>query len=130
MEKQFKKIKSLNKKDTVSIELALCKLFEEAGEFAQAVNTMTGRKATKFTEKEIKANITEEAADTIQNVFCVCDKAGITLRQICDAMDKKNLKWESRITKNEINLTGNTKVVDSFNLPIPKRLKKSVKLKA
>lgn len=79
----------MNKKDKVSIELAMCKLGEECGELFQTVNCMTGRKATKFTPKEIKANITEEAADTIQNVFCVCDNACITLKQICDTMDNK-----------------------------------------
>jgi len=110
MEKQFKKVKALNKKDTVAIELALCKLFEEAGELAQAVNMKIGRKVTKLNDKEIKANITEECADTIQNVFCVAEKAGITYQQLCEAFDKKNLKWESRIKNNEINLIGNTKI--------------------
>lgn len=110
MEKHFKKVKALNKKDAVGIELALCKLFEEAGELAQAVNMKIGRKVTKLSDKEIKANITEECADTIQNVFCVADKAGISFKQICDAFTKKNLKWENRIKNHEINLTGNTKV--------------------
>ncbi len=110
MEKHYKKVKALNKKDAVGIELALCKLFEEAGELAQAVNMKIGRKVTKMSDKEIKENITEECADTIQNVFCVAEKAGITYKQICDALTKKNLKWESRIKNKEINLTGNTKV--------------------
>jgi NTP pyrophosphatase (non-canonical NTP hydrolase) len=110
MEKHFKKVKSLNKKDAVGIELALCKLFEEAGELAQAVNMKIGRKATKMTDKEIKDNIAEECIDTIQNVFCVADKAGITYKQLFDIFEKKNLKWESRIKNKEINLKGNTKV--------------------
>lgn len=110
MENHFKKVKSLNKKDTVSIELALCKLFEEAGELAQAVNMKTGRKVTKLSDKEIKENITEECADTIQNVFCVAEKAGITYKQIYDALTKKNIKWASRIKNKEINVKGNTKV--------------------
>lgn len=110
MEKHYKKVKQLNKVDAVGIELALCKLFEEAGELAQAVNMKIGRKATKMTDKEIKEHITEECVDTIQNVFCIAEKAGITYKQLCDMFEKKNMKWHSRITKKEINLTGNTKV--------------------
>jgi len=110
MEKQYKKVKALNKKDTVGIELALCKLFEESGELAQAVNMKIGRKVTNFSDKEIKDNIMEECADTIQNVFCIADKAGITYKQLCDAFDKKNIKWQNRIKNDEINLTGNSQV--------------------
>jgi len=110
MENHFKKVKALNKKDTFSIELALCKLFEEAGELAQAVNMKTGRKVTKLTDRQIKDNITEECADTIQNVFSVADKAGITYKQICDAFTKKNIKWENNIKNRDINVTGNKKV--------------------
>lgn len=102
MEKQYKKVKALNKKDNVGIEFALCKLFEEAGELAQAVNMIIGRKATKLNLKEIKDNITEECADTIQNVFCIAEKTGITYKQLCDAFDKKNIKWQSRIKKQDI----------------------------
>lgn len=110
MEKFFKEIKAINKIDKVGIELALCKLFEEAGELAQAVNMTTGRKASKLSPKEIKANIKEECIDTIQNVFCIADKAGISYKDLCEVFGTKNAKWKSRIANKEINLTGNTKI--------------------
>lgn len=110
MEQFFKEVKAINKKDKVGIELALCKLFEESGELAQAVNMIIGRKASKLTDKEIKSLVTEECIDTIQNVFCIADKAGITYKDLCAVFGAKNAKWKSRISKKEINLTGNTKV--------------------
>lgn len=99
MEQFFKEVKAINKKDKVSIELALCKLFEESGELAQAVNMIIGRKSTKLTPKEIKALITEECVDTIQNVFCIADKAGISYKDLCSIFSVKNTKWKNRITK-------------------------------
>jgi len=100
MEKYFKQVKSLNKKDNVGLEFALCKLGEEVGELFQIVNTKIGRKSTEMNDKEIKENITEECVDTIQNVFCIADKAGITFKQLCDAFEKKNTKWLNKIKNN------------------------------
>lgn len=99
MKKLFKEVKDLNKDDAVSIALALCKLFEESGELAQAVNMLTGRKSTTARRAKIIDHIAEECADTIQNVFCIADKAGISYADICSYMTRKNAKWRNKITK-------------------------------
>lgn len=97
MEKQFKQVKALNKKYNVSLELGLCKLAEEFGELAQGVNMIIGIKNTKLTPKEIKDNIAEECADTIQNVFSIAAKSGITYEQLCNVFDAKNAEWSKKI---------------------------------
>jgi len=74
----------------------LCKLFEESGELAQAVNRTTGRKKNKMSEDEVIDLICEEAADTIQCVISLIDTYGITYDDLTKMMAKKNEKWKSR----------------------------------
>jgi len=73
MKKVYKEIQRINKLDPATPTLRLCKLFEEAGEFAQAVNKKLGRKVVNETEQEVIGFIKEEAADTIQCLLSFAD---------------------------------------------------------
>jgi NTP pyrophosphatase (non-canonical NTP hydrolase) len=73
MKEVYKDIQRINKLDPATSELRLCKLFEEAGEFARAVNMKLGRKATDLTDEQILEEIKEEAADTIQCLLSFAD---------------------------------------------------------
>ena len=93
----YKQIGELNKKDPTNHSERLCKLFEEVGELAQAVNKVTGRKKLSIddTPESIKENITEEIADVIQNAICIGCGFGITEEEILEIMASKNKKWDS-----------------------------------
>lgn len=93
MKKQYEEINALNKKKGVTVEKGLCKLAEEFGELAQACNVVIGIK----TKKDVNINdlIAEEAADTIQNVFSICNLMGIKYETIVKALITKNDKWRN-----------------------------------
>lgn len=99
MEELYKVIQDINKLDTVGPADRLCKLFEESGELAQAVNRTIGRKKNKMSEDEVIDLICEEAADTIQCVISLIDTFGISYDDLIKMMKKKNKKWESRLGK-------------------------------
>lgn len=73
MKEVYKDIQRINKLDPATPALRLAKLFEEAGEFAQAVNKKLGRKVVNESEEEIIELIKEEAADTIQCLLSFAD---------------------------------------------------------
>lgn len=73
MKEVYKDIQRINKLDPATSELRLCKLFEEVGEFARAVNMKLGRKATELNDEQILEEIKEEAADTIQCLLSFAD---------------------------------------------------------
>lgn len=73
MKDVYKEIERINALDPATPTLRLAKLFEEAGEFAQAVNKKLGRKVINETEEEIIELIKEEAADTIQCLLSFAD---------------------------------------------------------
>lgn len=73
MKKVYKDIQRINALDPATPTLRLCKLFEEAGEFAQAINKKLGRKVVNETEEEVIDLIKEEAADTIQCLLSFAD---------------------------------------------------------
>lgn len=95
MKKIFEDIKRINNLDPASRSERLCKLFEESGELAQAVNKTIGRKTVIETEDELKSLICEEAADTIQCVLSLVDDYGITYDDIVKTIQIKNIKWEN-----------------------------------
>lgn len=97
MEKLYKEIQEINKLDSVSAEKRLCKLFEESGELAQAVNRSIGRKENSMTEEEVTDLICEEASDTIQCVISLIDTYGISYEDLVKKMSEKNNKWRSKI---------------------------------
>ena len=73
MKEIYKDIQRINALDPATPALRLCKLFEEAGEFAQAINKKLGRKVVNETEEEVIDLICEEAADTIQCLLSFAD---------------------------------------------------------
>ncbi len=73
MKNIYKDIQRINALDPATPALRLAKLFEEAGEFAQAVNKKLGRKVVSETEQEVIDLICEEAADTIQCLLSFAD---------------------------------------------------------
>lgn len=99
----FNDISRINKKDPATHSERLSKLFEEAGEFARAVNKTTGRKVLSEddTIQKIELDILEEAADTIQNVISVLDGFGWSAEHLIFQIQQKNKKWEEKIKKNE-----------------------------
>ena len=96
MKELYKEIQEINKLDQVGPAERLCKLFEESGELAQAVNRSIGRKVNTTSKEEVIDLICEEAADTIQCVISLIDTYGITYEDLMNMMAKKNVKWKSR----------------------------------
>jgi len=102
METEFGKVQQLSRLENVSIEKATCKLFEECGELAQAVNMTIGMKNTNMSKEEILNQTAEECADVIQNVFAIADKLGITYETLCIMLERKNLKYHKRILERTV----------------------------
>lgn len=98
MREAYETIKRINSLDPASIAERLCKLFEESGELAQAVNKTIGRKVTNQ-EEDIRDLVIEEAADTIQCVISLIDSYDISYDELIDKLNQKNIKWE-KVVKN------------------------------
>lgn len=77
-------IQRINKIDPATPTLRLCKFFEEAGEFAQAVNKKLGRKTVTETDQEVLDLIKEEAADTIQCLLSFADSYDLGYKHFID----------------------------------------------
>lgn len=92
-------LKSKKKPNNEIILKALAKLGEEYGELVQGVNMTVGVKSTNKTKNEIIANIREESADLIQNVFSICAMLGINYDDLVKELDIKNDKWKSKKSK-------------------------------
>lgn len=71
----YKEVAEINVKDPASVEDRFCKLIEEYGELVMALNKTIGRKSTDQSEAEVKQEILEECADTIQTLFSCMDEA-------------------------------------------------------
>lgn len=94
-------LKSKKKPNNEIILKALAKLGEEYGELVQGVNMSVGVKSTNKSKKDIIANIREESADLIQNVFSICAMLGITYDDLVKELDIKNNKWKNKKLKKE-----------------------------
>ncbi len=99
--KVVKEIGRLNNIDPASDAERMCKVTEEVGELAQAVNKTFGRKKIKEGEsvEVIKANILEEGADSIQCIISVLHGYGFTADDIINEMAEKNKAWQKVIKK-------------------------------
>ena len=107
MKEVYRDIQRINSLDPATPTLRLCKLFEEAGEFAQAVNKKLGRKVANETEEEIIELIKEEAADTIQCLLSFADSYDL---------DYSHFKDEFIDNSHRLNRTNISLKVWSFNL--------------
>jgi NTP pyrophosphatase (non-canonical NTP hydrolase) len=97
MKEIYEEIKRINKLDPATPSERLCKLFEESGELAQAVNKKIGRKVVKETDEEVRDLILEEASDTIQCVISLIDSWDITYDEVVEKIRLKNIKWDKVI---------------------------------
>lgn len=97
LKKVYKDIERINKLKHESVALVLCKLFEESGELAQAVNVKLGIK--KGIPAKVRANVTEEVADSMQCILSLAALFGIGIDEILAEITKKNVKWESQPLK-------------------------------
>ena len=95
----YNDIQRINLLDPATPAERLCKLFEESGELAQAVNKKIGRKVVTETDEEVRELILEEAADTIQCVISRIDTWEISYDELIQKIASKNIKWESVINK-------------------------------
>jgi len=109
MRKVYKKIEEILKKtDTgskqLNLTLHLSKLFEEAGEVAQEINKLNGRKKTTIGEtlEDIDDNICEEVADAIQCLMAIAITAGVDYERLKDTLVDKNVKFEATGVNNLI----------------------------
>jgi len=100
-ENVYADIVRINKKDPASHEARLGKLFEEAGELAKAINKTNGRKVLKSedTPENVRLEVLDEAADTVQNVVSIIEGFGFTCEDLVKAMATKNQKWEKKVDK-------------------------------
>jgi NTP pyrophosphatase (non-canonical NTP hydrolase) len=99
MKNVYNDIQRINIIDPATPAERLCKLFEESGELAQAVNKKIGRKVVTESDEEVRDLILEEAADTIQCVISLIDTWGISYDELVQKISSKNIKWESVVNK-------------------------------
>lgn len=99
MKNVYNDIQRINIIDPATPAERLCKLFEESGELAQAVNKKIGRKVVTESDEEVRDLILEEAADTIQCVISLIDTWGISYDELVQKINSKNIKWESVVNK-------------------------------
>ena len=102
----FWEINRLNGEDPATHEGRLGKLTEEVGELAKAVNKTNGRKvlSPEDTPEAIRAEILDEAADTIQNVISIIDGFDLTAEDLLAALVRKNKKWEQKMIEKKVKL--------------------------
>lgn len=100
-DKLYASIETLTRKDSADSSLVFCKLTEEVGELAKAINKLNGRK--KLSRKDNITSITEEilfeSADVIQNTICILCKLGFKQEDLLQALNIKNKKWEDCFKK-------------------------------
>jgi NTP pyrophosphatase (non-canonical NTP hydrolase) len=89
---EYTRIGEINQRKGVTPALGLCKLFEESGELAQAVNVEIGIKNGE--KKLIKANVKEECADAMQNIMSVANLFKISFEDLVDELSRKNGEWD------------------------------------
>jgi NTP pyrophosphatase (non-canonical NTP hydrolase) len=99
MKQLFEDINILVISDTIDPSLHLNKLYEETGELAMAINKTTGRKITNEsdTTENIRENILEEIADSIQTLFAIANCYDITYETIEWKMQLKNNKYKENL---------------------------------
>lgn len=98
-EEVWLEIVQLDKEDTHEISEAVCKFVEEFGELTTEINKVIGRKTTKESNEQVKDNILEEAADSLQNLLLICNKLKIKPEELLDKVHAKNKKWKSVISE-------------------------------
>ena len=96
-EEVWDEITQLDKEDNCHLSEAVCKFVEEFGELTTEINKVIGRKTTKETKEEIKANVLEEAADSLQNLLLICNRLQIKPEELLNEVKRKNKKWKSVI---------------------------------
>ena len=101
LEDIYTEIKELDKQDECPISNAVCKFSEESGEWIREINKTTGRKTNRETPEEIRANVVEEAADTLQNLLLLCGRFDMTIEELLTEVKRKNKKWESQIPERQ-----------------------------
>jgi NTP pyrophosphatase (non-canonical NTP hydrolase) len=105
MKDNFEKVGELVYKDKslngATVELHLCKLGEEFGEFAQVINKTLGIKSLKKgdTPEAIRDNIAEEAADMIQIITGICQLNNISYDELMIKFKEKNEDYQDFINK-------------------------------
>ena len=97
-EEVWSEIDQLDKEDNCELSEAVCKFVEEFGELTTEINKVIGRKSTKETKEQVKENILEEAADSLQNLLLICNRLNIKPEELLDKVSIKNKKWKSVIS--------------------------------
>lgn len=111
MLKHFKRVHRLNELIPKTISERGMKLFEESGELAKAVNESTGMKSSSASNRLIKHNVLDEAADTIQCVFSVIHQFNkdnpnlddITYEELVERVGIKNDVWKDKMNLDNSN---------------------------
>jgi NTP pyrophosphatase (non-canonical NTP hydrolase) len=101
MEKQYNEITKLVAKQGDGVAIHLCKLTEEVGELAQAINKRLGTKSLKKsdTTTAIRENIKEEISDCIQILFGIAYLHGISLNDLKKELSAKNKSYSKFLLK-------------------------------
>lgn len=93
MESIYDEIAEINLLDPAPLSERLCKLTEEVGELATAINKINGRKRHSDSPEEIHKELLGEVADVIQNAMSIAVDAGFTPDEVIGMMKEKNQKW-------------------------------------
>lgn len=96
MKEGFLDVKRINKLKKANLKDSTLKFAEESGELIREVNRTLGiKRRNRMTDEEIKTNVLEEIADSIQCLFSIADFYEISLNEIEDELLVKNIVWET-----------------------------------
>jgi NTP pyrophosphatase (non-canonical NTP hydrolase) len=98
--KIYNKLKKIAVHDDVTPERLLCKSTEELGELAEAINWFNNYKKTDKSHDEIIKACLEEGVDVMICVMTIFEKLGIDDNDINKMFDKKLLKYQNKLKKN------------------------------
>jgi len=100
-EEIYQEVRDIDALDKCSLPEALCKLAEEHGELIRAANKTFGRKVHSQNKDEIRNDVKEEIADTLQNLLLVAGRYDFTVEEIVATLRLKNEKWRAQIPQRQ-----------------------------
>lgn len=92
----FRRLHSLAFRDEKTLYEFLAKLFEEAGEVAEAVLSATGAPGCGYKNKTEK-DILEEGCDVIIVASALLFSRGMTTKDLIETLHMKMDKWEEKL---------------------------------
>jgi NTP pyrophosphatase (non-canonical NTP hydrolase) len=98
-EEIYNQIIEVSRLQNSDLSLEVCKLTEETGELAQAVNRTLGIKNHDMSDGEVRDAVGEEIIDTIQNALSIARHYNYSYAELNKLFVLKNNEWLKKINK-------------------------------